>query len=241
MALPPISSTMQAAIDAVTGKRPKTVIDFIKQKGYCTTHDLLEVGYTHPPRAIADVKELGIPLVKTMTNHPTSGHMASYTLGDDKDLKPSRAGRRALPKKLKAAVLAIQGERCALCGAPFPANALQVDHRVPYVVGGDPTPPFVARDFMAICGSCNRSKSWSCEQCPNWNVAQDPAVCQACYWGTPEEYTHIATEQQRRVTLNWSGSQDVDEYDALATDAHNSGAEVDVYIKGIIEQRHLLP
>jgi len=94
---------------------------------------------------------------------------------------------------------------------------------------------------MAICGSCNRSKSWSCEQCPNWNVAQDPAVCQACYWGTPEEYTHIATEQQRRVTLNWSGSQDVDEYDALATDAHNSGAEVDVYIKGIIEQRHLLP
>ena len=57
----------QAFLDllhSVTAKRPKTVIDHILAHGCITTQELQEVyGYDHPPRAIRDVREYGIPIV----------------------------------------------------------------------------------------------------------------------------------------------------------------------------------
>lgn len=47
---------------AVTAKRPKTVIDHILKYGQITTEELKEkYGYNHPPRAVRDVRESGIP------------------------------------------------------------------------------------------------------------------------------------------------------------------------------------
>ena len=47
---------------AVTAKRPKMVIDHILKHGFITTQDLKDTyGYNHPPRAVRDVKEHGIP------------------------------------------------------------------------------------------------------------------------------------------------------------------------------------
>ena len=52
-------------LEKVTAKRAKTVINHILQYGQITTEDLKEVyGYSHPPRAIRDVREQGIPLDK---------------------------------------------------------------------------------------------------------------------------------------------------------------------------------
>lgn len=52
-------------LKSVTGKRPKPVIDHILEHGQITTEELKDVyGYNHPPRAIRDVREQGIP-VKT--------------------------------------------------------------------------------------------------------------------------------------------------------------------------------
>lgn len=46
----------------VTGKRAKTVIEHILQYGQITTQELKNTyGYNHPPRAIRDVREKGIP------------------------------------------------------------------------------------------------------------------------------------------------------------------------------------
>jgi len=59
---------IQALLDlclSVTAKRPKTVIDHILQHGFITTEELKEqYGYNHPPRAVRDVRENGIPIDK---------------------------------------------------------------------------------------------------------------------------------------------------------------------------------
>jgi hypothetical protein len=50
-------------LKSVTAKRPKTVIDHILQYGFITTEDFKnKYGYNHPPRAVRDVKEYGIPI-----------------------------------------------------------------------------------------------------------------------------------------------------------------------------------
>lgn len=41
---------------------------------------------------------------------------------------------------------------------------LQIDHRVPYEVAGESN-ELKTEDFMLLCGSANRAKSWSCEHC----------------------------------------------------------------------------
>ena len=51
-------------LESVTAKRPRTVIQHILQHGYITSQELKDLyGYNHPPRAIRDVREYGIPLV----------------------------------------------------------------------------------------------------------------------------------------------------------------------------------
>ena len=50
-------------LNSVTNKRPATVIRHILEHGYITTEELKDVyGYNHPPRAIRDVREQGIPI-----------------------------------------------------------------------------------------------------------------------------------------------------------------------------------
>jgi len=224
------------AIAKVTARRPKTVLDHILQHGSVSTDELQTLyGYDHAPRAARDVRELGIPLKTEMRTDPNGRRMAYYMLADDADLTDGRAsGRRAFPKALKVVLIARQGEQCAICGTPYPARALQIDHRVPYEVAGDPEGEHDPRDFMLICGSCNRSKSFSCEHCVNWQRIKDRAICESCYWGSPEEYTHIAMEQRRRATINWTGEEEAGEYDALAAEADNHGQEIDEYLKSLI-------
>ena len=51
-------------LSSVEAKRPKTVIQHILEYGFITNEDLKDVyGYNHPPRAIRDVRELGIPII----------------------------------------------------------------------------------------------------------------------------------------------------------------------------------
>jgi len=54
----------------VTAKRPKTVIDHILKHGFITTQELKDkYGYNHPPRAVRDVKENGIPQIYQLLRH----------------------------------------------------------------------------------------------------------------------------------------------------------------------------
>ena len=50
-------------LNAVTAKRPRTVIQHILKHGFVTTEELENLyGYKHAPRAARDVREQGIPL-----------------------------------------------------------------------------------------------------------------------------------------------------------------------------------
>ena len=48
---------------AITAKRARTVINHVLKNGFITSQELKATyGYNHPPRAIRDVKENGIPM-----------------------------------------------------------------------------------------------------------------------------------------------------------------------------------
>ena len=58
------SQSMLDKLNSVKDKRPRTVINHILRKGFITSQELKDLyGYNHPPRAIRDVRERGIPII----------------------------------------------------------------------------------------------------------------------------------------------------------------------------------
>lgn len=201
---------------AVTAIRPKTVIDHILKFGYITTEQLRDTyNYDHPPRAVRDVRELGIPLVTFKVKGSHGRMIAAYKFGDPSQTRAaSYSGRKAWPKLFKQDLLAAHGARCAICSTEFEGRLLQIDHRVPYEVCGDPDDEFDPADFLLVCSSCNRAKSWSCEHCKNWTDDRDVDVCRSCYWAAPTNHSHVALRLIRRVDLTWA-DKDVADYERL--------------------------
>ena len=74
-----------------------------------------------------------------------------------------------LSKELKEELVVLHGSRCAIYLESFPERELQIDHRIPFEVQGDvPGAEPKLNDYMLLCGSANRAKSWSCQHCVNW-------------------------------------------------------------------------
>ena len=66
----------------VEAKRPKTVIDHILKHGQITTEELKNIyGYNHPPRAIRDVRERGIPVQTFRVTGSDGRKIAAYKFG----------------------------------------------------------------------------------------------------------------------------------------------------------------
>ncbi len=201
-------------------KRATTALEILLQRGSVTTAELSDLGYDHPPRAIGDLKDAGLTVVAAMVN-VEGRRMARYTLLDTQG--GTEAIRRQLPKQFRDSLFAAYANRCAVCGGRFGTRELQVDHRLPFRIAGDPE-ILVSEDFMPLCGSDNRSKSMTCEKCVNWNV-KDVNMCKHCYWAHPENYSHIAGEPERRLTLSLRG-EDVATFDRLAEQAAQAGQSV---------------
>jgi hypothetical protein len=222
-------------IESITAKRPRTVLDHILKHGQVTTEELKRLhGYSHPPRAARDVRECGIPLKTTSMPGPDGRPMAVYTIDESAATEAAKTGgRRAVPKMLREAIVKRDGGRCALCGGKFPARALQADHRIPYEIAGDTATPDLP-DFMLVCGSCNRAKSWSCEQCPNW-IRKERETCVSCLWASPRSYAHVAMEPRRRLDIVWEDDE-VTEYDRVAAQAKDQDRDVRDIVKAIIRR-----
>jgi hypothetical protein len=43
---------------------------------------------------------------------------------------------------------------------------------------------------------------------------KDETICRTCYWAFPEDYSHVAMQDIRRIDIIWSG-EEVEEYDRL--------------------------
>ena len=210
------------------GKRPRIVIRHILEYGSITTETLTKkYGYEHPPRAIRDVKDLGIPLVRKSTKNAAGKTIAIYVFSTKEEIV-RLGGRIPFPKGFKERIS--KSERCWLCGTYFKMRYLQVDHRVPFPISGD-AGDMDPSHFMLLCGSCNRSKSWSCEHCPNWKCGKDEETCKTCYWANPESHTHAATINIRRLDVTWQGDE-VPYYDKIVNDAKEVDQNVPDYIKG---------
>lgn len=227
-----------ALCHSVTAKRPKTVIEHILKNGFITTEELKETyGYNHPPRAARDVREHGIPL-ETFQVTGSDGHkIAAYRFGDVSAKRFTKlSGRTGLSKKIKDALVGKYGCKCFIYLEEVDERELQIDHRVPYEVGGDGENIELApEDFMLLSGSANRAKSWSCEHCENWNTLKDRTICLTCYWAYPENYNHIAMRQIRRIDLVWQGDE-IDTYDKLQAKARLLDKKIPLFVKEIIEK-----
>lgn len=222
---------------AVTAKRAKTVIDHILKFGYVTTEELREkYGYEHPPRAIRDVKEQGIPLEMFRVKGSHGRNIAAYRFGDTSQVRRKGfAGRRTWPKQLKQELIKTHGGRCAMCNTALFPRYLQIDHRIPFEVAGEEGGEFQVDDYMLLCGSCNRAKSWSCEHCKNWTLKHDRPLCQTCYWANPSNYQHIALRLIRRLDITWT-EHEVPEYDRLLSMARRARKKLPEFVKELLRR-----
>ena len=225
-------------LKAITAKRAKTVINHILKHGHITTEELSSLyGYDHPPRAARDVRELGIPLETFKITGSHGRKIGAYRFGDpSKVIAGKLGGRVAWPKQFKQQLIEAYGPRCAICLAAYESRYLQIDHRIPYEVGGDPEGELDSTKYMLVCGSCNRGKSWSCEHCVNWTDAHDESICSGCYWANPESYSHVAMRLIRRLDLTWTESE-VSDYDLLLKQAGEAGLLVSDFVKQSLRRR----
>lgn len=221
-------------VKSITNKRAKIVIDHILQHGFITTEDLeTTYGYSHPPRAARDVREAGIPLETFKAKSKSGKSIAAYKFGDVTKLQLNRvAGRVTFPKDFKNKLYELGKGRCYICNGDFEERYLQVDHRVPYEVGGDTADTRNIEDFMLLCGSCNRAKSWSCEHCDNWQNEKKPSLCMQCYWGSPTNYNHIALDIERCCTEFFGVERQQRDHDAKADKVNGYRDEDDKQRRG---------
>ena len=221
----------------ITNKRAKIVIEHILKHGHITTENLeTRYGYNHPPRAARDVREAGIPLETFRVKDKQGRSIAAYRFGDFAKIEKNKlSGRTTFPKEFKRKLYEEQKGRCTICIGTFELRYLQLDHKVPYEVAGD---ELIATqklsEFMLVCGSCNRAKSWSCEHCANWKQEKDADICSQCYWGNPNKYLHIALRAIRRPDLLWEGNE-VKSYDRLKSLARHKKTPLPDFVKRVLQ------
>lgn len=235
MSIPQFPKEILGKAKTITGKRSRVVVDRILQHGSITTEDLENYGYKHPPRAIRDVREQGLPLEMFWTKNSAGRKIAGYRFGDVAAIRHDRlGGRRVLPKEFHEQVCALHQGKCRICQTSYESRYLQLDHRIPFEISGEPVSPEL-KEYMPLCGSCNRAKSWSCEHCENWLVKKDPTICATCYWASPEDYDHVAMRQMRRLDVVWEGKEIAD-FQAVAKAAEESQEPMPEFVKRVLRQ-----
>lgn len=221
-------------LNAVTAKRPKTVIQHILKNGFVTTEELKALGYEHAPRAARDVRELGIPLETFRVKDSEGKSIAAYRFGDTnqkEDNISKVAGRTVLSKALKKALIDKYGAKCFIYLQPMEERILQIDHRVPFEIGGEQDKDNVDC-YMLLSPSANRAKSWTCEHCENWK-SKNADFCVKCFWAHPENYTHIAGREERQIIISFTGNE-IEDYNKLISLVGTDKAEET--IKKLIEE-----
>lgn len=220
-------------LESVTAKRPRTVIQHILKHGFITSEELKDsYGYNHPPRAVRDVREYGIPLVTYRVTGSDGRSIAAYKFGNPADVKNTlskAAGRTVLSKALKQALIEKYGSKCFVYLETMDESVLQVDHRIPYEIGGEHDEGDIDY-YMLLSPSANRAKSWMCEHCDNWE-RKDSSFCLRCFWAHPEDYDHVAGRYERIISLVFTGDEIEDYYKLIELSGEKSAQEM---IKQII-------
>ncbi len=114
-------------IATITNKRAKIVIDHIIEHGFITTRDLETIyGYTHPPRAARDVREVGITLETFKVKSNEGKSIAAYRFGDLSKIQHDRiGGRKHFSKDFKNKLYELCNGKCLICNGIFEERYLQ--------------------------------------------------------------------------------------------------------------------
>ena len=222
-------------LQSVKAKRPQTVIKHILEHGFITSEELKNTyGYNHPPRAVRDVREHGIPIITYRVTGTDGRKIAAYKFGDPTDIQNNlskAAGRTALSKALKQALIDKYGSKCFIYLETMDKEVLQVDHRIPYEIGGEHDEKDIDY-YMLLSPSANRAKSWTCEHCENWKK-KDRSFCLRCFWAYPENYDHIAGKFEKIISLVFTDDEIDDYYKLIELSGEKAAQEV---IKKIIHE-----
>lgn len=203
-------------LNSITAKRPKTVIQHILQHGFITSEELKDTyGYDHPPRAVRDVREHGVPIDTYRVEGSNGRKIAAYRFGDPNKAGNSLAktsGRTLLAKALKQALIEKYGAKCFIYLESMDEAVLQIDHRVPYEIAGEQDSQDIEA-FMLLSPSANRAKSWTCENCENW-TRKEEVFCVRCFWAYPEDYDHVAGKYEKIISIIFTGDE-IEDYNRL--------------------------
>jgi len=129
-----IDPRILALCNKITAKRPRTVIDHIIEHGSVSSEELQSIyGYDHPPRAVRDVRENGIPIETfRVSSEKTGRRIAAYRFDSPDKIVHGRIGdRKAFSKKFKDALVERYDSRDAITGERCVPRYLQIDHRIP--------------------------------------------------------------------------------------------------------------
>ena len=172
------------------------------------------------------MREHGVPIETFRVTGSDGRKIAAYRFGDISTKRFGKlSGRTGLSRKIKEFLIKKYGYKCFVYLEEMDESELQIDHRVPYEVGGNGEVGKMNPDeFMLLSGSANRAKSWSCEHCENWQTLKKREICLSCYWAYPEDYTHVVMQQVRRADLIWRGKE-VKKYERIKKDAKNQGRQ----------------
>lgn len=232
------SADLIKAAKKITKKRPKTVIDHIIEFGFITTEELKETyGYNHPPRAVRDVREEGIPLITYKVTGSDGRKIGAYKFGNPEDIERHKlGGRKTFSKAFKKKLIEKYGEKCAITSEYYEERYLQIDHRVPYEVASDNVgTENDPEKFMLITGTAQRQKSWSCEHCKNLLQEKSIKNCESCYWAYPEQYSHIEMQEIKFLQMVWKGKNEIEEYNKLKSLCGEKGLNLQDCIKDILK------
>lgn len=215
-------------LNQITDKRPFTVIQHIIKHGYITTEELETLyGYKHPPRAVRDVRERGVNIVTYRVKASDGRSIGAYKFGDPvfiEDNTSKTAGKTILSQTLKKALIERFGSICFVYHQSMEERLLQVDHRIPYEIGGEQSDNIDC--YMLLSPSANRAKSWTCEHCPNWKI-KSIDFCKQCFWAHPEEYTHIAGKKQKVIIVSFTDNE-IEDYNKLIELVGKENAEITI-------------
>jgi hypothetical protein len=166
---------------SVTAKRLKAVIDHILQHGFIATEELKETyGYNHPPRAARDVRENGIPLETFRVTGSDGRKIAAYRFGDISKARFTRLSERTgLSKQIKEVLISRYGCKCFIYLEEVDKRELQIDHRVPFEVDGEPDlAQKTSCYFVALLTELNRGHA---NIAKTRNSIKDKSICLSCY------------------------------------------------------------
>ena len=222
-------------LESITAKRPKTVIQHILKHGFITSEELKnDYGYNHPPRAVRDVREYGVPIITYRVTGTDGRKIAAYKFGNPNEAKNSLSkvsGRTVLSKALKQALIEKYGAKCFVYLESMDESILQVDNRIPYEIGGEHDEKDIDY-YMLLSPSANRAKSWTCEHCDNWNKKESD-FCLKCFWAHPEDYNHVAGKYEKIISLIFTGNEVEDYYKLVELSGEKSAQET---IKQILHE-----